>query len=117
MNQKTPHFSLTRRAGGFVFVSGQLPFDDNMQIVSGGIAAQTRRCLDLLNNAFESEGLSLSDAVKITVWLTDADDFWEFNDVYADYFPGLPPVRTTIGSTLMVPGAKVEMDAQAFRAT
>lgn len=109
-----PHFSLTRRAGGFVFVSGQLPFDDDMQIVNGDIAVQTRQCLDNLNKALSNEGLSLADAIKITVWLTDPDDFHAFNATYAEYFPDLPPVRTTVGSMLMVAGAKIEMDAQAW---
>lgn len=114
MEKLKPHFSLTRRAGGFVFVSGQLPFDEDMKIVEGDIALQTRRCLNNLNAALMTEGLTLADAVKITIWLTDPDDFSTFNSTYAEYFPTSPPVRTTIGSTLMVPGALIEMDAQAF---
>lgn len=114
MNDRMPHFSLTRRAGGFVFVSGQLPFDDNMKIVDGGIEAQTRRCLENLEAALRQQRLGLADVVKVTVWLNDADDFWAFDAAYADYFPDTPPVRTTVGSTLTVPGAKVEMDAQAW---
>lgn len=114
MIDKMPHFSLTRRAGGFVFVSGQLPFDENMTIVDGGIEAQTRQCLENLRAALRQEGLALADTVKIMVWLDDADDFWAFNSAYAEYFTDNPPVRTTVGSTLTVPGAKIEMDAQAW---
>jgi len=115
MTDQSPHFSLTRHAGGFIFVSGQLPFDRNMDIVEGGIVRQTQQCLDNLQAAFQAEGASLADAVKIMVWLTDPEDFWTFNEAYAEYFPGLPPTRTTVGATLMVPGAKIEMDAQAWR--
>lgn len=114
MTDKMPHFSLTRRAGGFVFVSGQLPFDKNMKIVEGGIEAQTRQCLENLQAALRQEGLSLADTAKIMVWLNDTGDFWAFNSAYAEFFPDNPPVRTTVGSTLAVPGAKIEMDAQAW---
>ena len=111
---RNPHFSLTRRAGGFVFVSGQLPFDSAGKIVDGEIARQTEQCLQNVQAAFESAGLSLADTIKITVWLTNPDDFWAFDEAYAGYFPGTPPVRTTVGAVLMVPGALIEMDAQAL---
>nr|XP_061804791.1 protein DfrA-like [Nerophis lumbriciformis] len=114
MTKLIPHFSLTRRAGGFVFVSGQLPFDEDMQIVEGDIVVQTRQCLSNLEGALKTEGLTLADAVKITVWLTQREDFPRFNETYAEYFPDLAPVRTTVGSSLMVPGALIEMDAQAW---
>ena len=111
---RKPHFSLTRRAGGFVFVSGQLPFDSAGKIVDWDIARQTEQCLQNVQAAFESAGLSLADTIKITVWLTNPDDFWAFDEAYAGYFPGTPPVRTTVGAVLMVPGALIEMDAQAL---
>lgn len=114
MAERMPHFSLTRRAGGFVFVSGQLAFDEDMHIVDGGIEEQTRRCLENLRSAFESEGVAMADVIKVMVWLAQEEDFWTFNDVYAEYFPEAPPVRSTVGSTLMAPGALIEMEAQAW---
>ena len=114
MTRPIPHFSTTRRAGDLVFVSGQLPFDDEGNIVAGDIVVQTRRCLDNVAAALATEGLSLADAVKVQVWLTDTADFAAFNATYAEYFPDSPPARTTVGSTLMVPGAKIEIDAQAW---
>lgn len=114
MTEKTPHFSLTRRAGGFVFVSGQLPFDENMQIVGDDIETQTRQCLDNLRAALRREDLDLADTIKIMVWLSDPEDFWAFNSTYAEFFPDIRPARTTVGATLTVPGAKIEIDAQAW---
>ncbi len=114
MNNLRPHFSLTRRAGGFVFVSGQLPFDESMRIVEGGIETQTRQCLDNLQAALITEGVGLTDIVKMMVWLANTDDFWVFNGAYAEYFPDTPPVRSTVGATLAVPGAKIEMEAMAW---
>ena len=111
---RKPHFSLTRRAGGFVFVSGQLPFDSEGNIVDADIVRQTEQCLQNVKAAFEGEGLTLADAIKVTVWLTNPDDFWAFDEAYARFFPVTPPVRTTVGSVLMVPGALIEMDAQAL---
>jgi len=111
---RKPHFSLTRRAGSFVFVSGQLAFDKDMKIVDGGIEAQTRQCVRNIESALHREGLALDDVVKVMVWLSDSDDFWSFNAAYAELFPYAPPARSTVGSTLMVPGAIIELEAKAW---
>ena len=101
MNRK-PHFSLTRRAGGFVFISGQLALDENLELAGNDIVSQTRRCLENVRAAFATENVTLEDVVKVLVWLADPDDFWTFNETYAEFFPESPPVRTTVGSALMV---------------
>ena len=112
MARLKPHFTTAKRSGDFVFISGQLPFDDDGNIVSGGIEAQTRRCLENIRAAAATLGLGLEDVVRVGVWLTEAADFPVFDRVYASYFPGEPPARTTVGAVLMVPGALIEMDAQ-----
>ena len=114
MTTVVPHFSNTRRAGDFVFVSGQLPFTAPGEIVEGGIEEQVSQCLRNIDLALGTEGLSLSDVVKTMVWLTSPEDFPAFNETYARYFPGNPPARATVCSALMVPGARVEIEAVAF---
>jgi 2-iminobutanoate/2-iminopropanoate deaminase len=52
--------------------------------------------------------------VKNMVWLTDPADFPVFNRTYAEYFPEEPPARATVGTTLMVPGALIEIEAIAY---
>ena len=72
-----------------------------------GAALQSRRIL-------EKAGCTLDDVIKCNVWLADARDFWSFNKVYASYFPGVPPARSTVQSPLMI-DAKIEIDCVAYR--
>ncbi len=102
------------RAGDFVFLSGQVPFDSAGMLVDEDIETQTRQVLDNIAAALEETGASLNDVVKTTIWLTDPEDFQRFNAVYAEYFPHPPPARSCVGSSLMVK-AKVEIEVVAYR--
>ena len=113
--KKKPHFSNAVRAGDFIFVSGQMPFDDDMNIVEGDVARQTVVVIDHIEAALVAMGAALSDVVKTTVWLVNPDDFSAFNAAYAQRFTEAPPARATVGSTLMVEGALVEIEAVAHR--
>jgi 2-iminobutanoate/2-iminopropanoate deaminase len=114
MSRTKPHFTPAYRAGDFIFVSGQLPFDREMNIVEGGIEEQTRRVLENIEQALIAVGSDLAHVAKTMVWLTDPGDFPAFNATYADFFPGNPPARATVGSILMVPGALIEIEATAY---
>lgn len=109
-----PHFSPAVRAGDFIFVSGQLPFDANMKIVPGDIAQQTTVVIEHLTRILASVGADLDSVVKTTVWLSEPADFAKFNETYAQHFVNAPPARATVGSVLMVPGALVEIEATAY---
>ena len=105
--------SVATRAGGRVFVSGQVARDENGVIVAGGIEAHTRQTMKNVANALALAGCTLADVAKVTVWLDDARDFGEFNRVYGEFFPGKRPARSTIQATNMV-GTKIEIEAIAF---
>jgi reactive intermediate/imine deaminase len=107
-------FSSAVRAGPFVFVSGQVAMGENGEIVPGGIEAQTRQTLKNVERALTLAGCSLADVVKATVWLDDTRDFWSFNRVYAEHFPGNKPARSTTQAQLMV-DAKIEIEVVAYR--
>lgn len=107
-------FSPAIRAGDFVYVSGQVAYDESGELVSGGIIAQTRQTIGNLRRILEQAGCSLDDVVKCNVWLADARDFWSFNKIYASYFPGVPPARSTVQSPLMI-DAKIEIDCVAYK--
>jgi reactive intermediate/imine deaminase len=107
-------FSPAIRAGDFVYVSGQVAHDENGELVDGGIIKQTRQTIENLRRILEKAGCSLDDVIKCNVWLADARDFWSFNKVYASYFPGVPPARSTVQSPLMI-DAKIEIDCVAYR--
>ncbi|MGU7784662.1 RidA family protein [Burkholderia sp. PU8-34] len=106
--------SLATKAGDLVFVSGQVARDEDGTIVAGGIDAQTRRTLKNVAHILALAGCTLEDVVKITVWLEDARDFDEFNRVYAEFFPGNKPSRSTLQATNMV-GTRIEIEAIAYR--
>ena len=105
------------RAGDFVFLSGQLGFDKNGQLVGDGIADQTRQAIENISEVLKEAGGDISDIVKITVWLTTTESFAEFNHVYGEHFSSIRPVRCTVCSGLMVPGALVEIEATAYLPT
>ena len=107
-------FSSAVKAGPFVFVSGQIAMGANGEIVPGGIEAQTRQTLKNVEKALALAGCALKDVVKSTVWLDDARDFWTFNRVYAEFFPGNKPARSTT-QALMI-DTKVEIEVVAYRA-
>jgi len=102
------------RAGDFVFVSGQVPTDDQGQVIPGGIEAQTRRVFERIRETLALAGCTLADVCKVNVWLDDARDFGSFNRVYMECFGDHRPARSTVESRLMI-DAKVEIDVTAYK--
>jgi reactive intermediate/imine deaminase len=107
-------FTPAIRAGDFVYVSGQVGFDANNEIVAGGIVAQVRQTIENMRRILDQAGCSLEDVVKVNVWLDDARDFASFNRVYASYFKNVPPARSTVQSPLTI-DAKIEIDCVAYK--
>lgn len=101
-------FSLTREANGCLYVSGQIPIDQQKNIPDG-IAAQTQLVMQNIQTILKQHDLSMDNIVAVTAYLTDSADFAAFNTVYASFFSGVLPTRTTVCAGLMVPKAKVEM--------
>jgi 2-iminobutanoate/2-iminopropanoate deaminase len=98
-------------AGGFLFVSGQAAVDfKTSKFILGTIEEETRRTLDNVKSIIETAGAAMNDVVKCTVHLSDIKDFDAYNKVYAEYFTGIKPARTTVQSVL-AEGIKVEIDA------
>ncbi|MGC9210062.1 MAG: RidA family protein [Acidilobus sp.] len=103
-------------AGGFVFVSGQIPIDPSTgKIVEGGFEAQVRRVMENVKAILNAAGLSLDDVVKVTAYLKDPSKFQDFNRVYSEYFKGSFPARTTVFVADLPAGAQIELDVIAFR--
>lgn len=99
---------------GLVFCSGQVPLDpETQQLVEGGIAEQTERVIENLKGVLEAAGTTLGEVVKTTVFLTDLGDFAAMNEVYARYFPTLPPARSTFEVSALPAGASVEIECIA----
>jgi 2-iminobutanoate/2-iminopropanoate deaminase len=108
-------YSQAIRAGGFVFVSGQIPIDPATgEFVKGGVAEQTERVLKNLAAVLEAAGSSLNQIVKTTVFLADMKEFAQMNEVYATFFAGAPPARATVAAAGLPREARVEIEAVAL---
>jgi len=105
-------YSQAVRAGSFVFLSGQIPLDPaTMTIVEGDFEARARRVFDNLAAVAEAAGGSLQSIVKLTIYLTDLDNFATVNAVMADYFQEPYPARAALGVAALPKGADVEAEA------
>ena len=106
--------SLATKAGGFVFVGGQVARDEDGNLIAGGIEAQTRQTMKNVAEALALAGCTLDDVVKAMVWLADAGDFDQFNRIYSEFFPRNKPTRSTIEASNMV-NTKVEIEVIAYK--
>lgn len=108
--------SLSRavRAGDYVFLTGQLPFENGAIMLNGSIEVQTRAVLEEIKATLTLADCEMSDVVKATIWLRDRDDFPGFDTVYAEYFPDEPPARSAVLNQLLV-DARVEVEVVAYK--
>jgi 2-iminobutanoate/2-iminopropanoate deaminase len=101
-------------AGGFMFVSGQIPLDPRTnELVTGDIEAQTEQVLKNLMAILKEGKMGPENVVKTTVFLSDLSDFAKMNEVYARHLGKQPPARSTIQAAGLPRGVKIEIDAVA----
>ena len=104
-------YSQAVRAGGTVYLSGQIPLDPaTMQMVSADFEAQVRRVFENLKAVAEAAGGSLAQAVKMNVYLTDLAHFAKVNEVMAIYCTQPYPARAAVGVAQLPRGAQVEIE-------
>lgn len=105
-------YSQAVRSGKLVFLSGQIPLDPRtMEFVAGDFEARARQVFDNLKAVAEAAGGSLDQVVKLTIFLTDLDNFATVNRVMEDYFDQPYPARAAVGVASLPKGADVEADA------
>ena len=104
-------YSQAVRMGDAVFLSGQIGLDPVSMQLAEGIEAQIRQVLDNLRAVADACGLSLNDAVKVNVFMTDLGNFATFNEIMATYFDAPYPARAVVGVAALPRGALVEADA------
>ena len=108
-------YSQAIRAGGLVFVSGQLALRPGTSgLVGEGIAEQTAQVFVNLRAILEEAGSCLDRIVKTTVYLTSLDDFQGMNEVYRQHVGDVPPARATVEVSKLPSGALVEIEAIAL---
>jgi len=108
-------YSQAVRAGGLIFLSGQLPLDPGSgRLETGGISGQTEMVLTAVRNILEEAGSGLEKVVKVTVFMTDLGGFAELNEVFARFFPADPPARSAVEVAALPKGAGIEVDVIAL---
>src|SRR5580704_17543556 len=107
-------YSQAVRAGGLLFLAGQIPLDPvTGDLVGGDVVAQARRVLDNIGAVLKAGGLSFADVVRTTVFLADLDDFAAMNQVYGSYFTEPYPARATVQVARLPKDARIEIEAIA----
>ncbi|WP_020123956.1 RidA family protein [Streptomyces canus] len=109
-----PLFRSTVDAGDLVAISGQIGLVDG-RLVDGGAAEQTDQALANLLTVLDGAGLTISDVVKVNIYLTTMDDYTAFNERYNAVFSSEPPARTCVAVHELPFGALVELEAWARR--
>ena len=109
-------YSHAVRAGDFIFVSGQGPLDPATgQFKLGDISSETRQTLENIQRILKACGADMRDVVKVSVFLTDVNDFGAMNQVYTEFFGDARPARSTVQAVLPGRGTKVEIDCIAYK--
>lgn len=104
-------YSQAIRSDRTVYLASQAPFvPGTMEIASGGIEGEARQVLENLKAVATEAGGSLADVVKVTVFLTDLDNFPLINQLMGEYFKEPYPARTTVGVVAMPKGTQIGID-------
>ena len=108
-------YSQAIRAGGMSFLSGQIALDPTTGalIGDGDVAAQTTQVMKNLKAVLEAAGHSVTDVVKVTIFLSDLEDFGVVNGLYAEALQGHRPARATVEVSRLPKDVLVEIDAIA----
>jgi 2-iminobutanoate/2-iminopropanoate deaminase len=116
IGQRNPNlpFHPAVRAGDFIFISGQVAKDENGNMCSGNIEEETRWTIEGIRRILQLDGATLSDVVKVTVYLADGRNFGRYNKVFGEYFPDGRISRTTVEARAVIE-CKIEMDAVAYK--
>lgn len=105
-------YSQAVKAGTTVYVSGQIPLvAETMELLEGDFKAKTRLCFQNLQAVAEAAGGTLNDTAKITIFLTDMNDFAEVNEVMAEFFQTPYPARAAVGVNELPKDVPVEIEA------
>jgi 2-iminobutanoate/2-iminopropanoate deaminase len=109
-------YSQAVEAGGFVFISGQIPLDPKTgNVMQVDIKAQARQVMENAKAIVLAAGCGMSQVVKTTIYLKSMADFNAVNEVYGGYFSSNPPARATVEVSRLPKDVSVEMDFVAWK--
>ncbi len=103
-------------SGDFLFCSGQIAIDPSTnEVLRGSVQMQTEQVMKNISAVLEAGGMTFSNIIKTTIFLTDMNDFATVNEIYAKAFPQEPPARSTVGVSALPKGVNVEIEVVARR--
>ncbi len=107
-------FSEAVRVDDTLYLSGMIGvIPGTLELVQGGLEAETRQTLDNIRMILEAHGASMSHIVKCTVMLEDISEWGAFNEIYKTYFDSSYPARSAFGADGLALGARVEVEVIA----
>jgi 2-iminobutanoate/2-iminopropanoate deaminase len=114
-NGTPPHgpYSHAVKSGNMLYISGQVPFDNNDTLIGTDIGAQTEQTMKNLQSLLSSAGLGMKNVVMATVYLADWNDFAGFNKVYSQFMGDHKPARATVEVSGIAGGCLIELAAVA----
>lgn len=103
------------QAENIIYTSGQLPIDPvTGEICNGDIQKETRLCLNSIKAILETGHATLNNIVKVTIFVTDMNNFSLINEVYAEYFTDHKPARSLVEVSKLPKGGDIEIEAIAI---
>jgi len=109
-------YSQATETDDLVFTAGQIPLTPEGDLLDhADIDVQTEQALENVEAVLEAAGSSMDDALKITVYLTDIEQFETMNDVYETFFEADPPARSAVEVAALPKGVDVEIEAVATK--
>ena len=109
-------YSQAVQVGEFIYTAGQIPLvPETGKLIEGGIEEQTRQVLQNLTNILDAAGSDLAHVVKTTIFVTNLADFATINQIYASFFSGAPPARSTVQVAALPLGANIEIEVVAIK--
>lgn len=109
-------YSQATKAGGFLYISGQLPVDPATGNFNGDtITSQTQQALTNINAILKAADYTLENVVKVNVYLKDMNHFSQMNEIYAGFFTSSFPARAAVEVARLPKDALVEIEAVAYK--
>ena len=107
-------YSQATATDNLVFTAGQIPLTPAGDLLDGaGIDVQTEQAMENLEAVLSAAGAGTADLLKVTVYMTDIDEFEQMNAVYENFFDGDPPARSAVEVAALPKGVAVEVEAVA----
>ena len=107
-------YSQAVEANGMIYTSGQIGLTPEGAFAATDVAGQTHQVMRNLTAVLDAAGVTLNEVIKTTIFLSDMNDFALVNDIYASYFGGHRPVRSTVAVKTLPANALVEIDCVAL---